>query len=87
MVMPKRSRKPRQPKDVNQAAFAMVARSTGQDAPEPKIAKSEISRIMAAMGKKGGKMSAKKRMERTTPEQRSNAASALANARWHPKKG
>jgi hypothetical protein len=65
----------------------MVARSTGQDAPEPKLTKTEISRFMAAMGKKGGKASAKKRMAETTPEQRSNAASALANARWHPKKG
>jgi len=65
----------------------MVARSTGQDQPEPKIAKSEISRIMSAMGKKGGKVSAKRRKESTTQEQRSNAASALANARWHPKKG
>jgi hypothetical protein len=84
--MPKRLRKPRQPQDVNQAAHLMVARSTGEETLEPKIAKSEISRIMAAMGKRGGKMSAKKRMERTTREQRSNAASALANARWHPKK-
>jgi hypothetical protein len=85
--MPKRLRKPRQPKDVNQAAFAMVARSTGQDGPSPKITKSEISRFMAEMGRKGGKVSAKRRLAKTTPEQRSNAASALANARWHPKKG
>jgi hypothetical protein len=84
--MPKRLRNQRQPQDVNQAAHLMVDRSTGQDTPEPKITKSEISRIMAAMGKKGGKMSANKRMANTTPEQRSDAASALANARWHPKK-
>jgi hypothetical protein len=85
--MPKRLRKLKQPQDVNQAAHLMVTRSTGQDEPEPKISKSEISRIMSAMGIKGGKMSAKRRLEKMTPEQRSNAASALANARWHPKKG
>jgi hypothetical protein len=82
--MPKRLRNTRHPKDINQAAHAMVARSTGQDDPEP--TKSEISRFMAAMGRKGGKASAKKRMTTTTQEQRSNSASALANARWHPKK-
>jgi hypothetical protein len=82
--MPKRLRNTRQPKDINQAAHAMVARSTGQDGPE--LSKSEISRFMAAMGRKGGKASAKKRMATTTQEQRSDAASSLANARWHPTK-
>ena len=66
----------------------MMLRSTAQsDLDEaPKLTKAAISAFMSAMGKKGGKNSAKKRMETTTPEQRSNAASALANARWHPKK-
>ena len=41
--------------DVNQAAHQMVARSTGQTDSSPKLTKSAISSVMAAMGRKGGK--------------------------------
>lgn len=81
--MQKRSRKPRQPKDVNQAAFEMVARSTDQGETSSKPpTKSEISRFMAAMGRKGGKRGGKNRWVGVSPEDRSKALSAAAKARW-----
>jgi hypothetical protein len=48
--------------------------------------RSEISRFMAAMGRKGGKKSAKARMEKIPPEQRSQIAANAARAMWAKKK-
>jgi hypothetical protein len=72
--MPKRLRK--QPRDVNQAAHEMVLRSTGEPT------KSEISRFMAAMGRKGGKKGGKARAAKMTDEERSKSASNAARAKW-----
>ena len=72
--MPKRSSM-----DINQSAFQMVRRSTGHDSPP---AKSEISRVMAAMGRKGGKIGGKRRMQTMTAEERSAVAAKAANTRW-----
>jgi hypothetical protein len=55
--MQKRSRKPRQPKDVNQAAFAMVTRSETVD--KPKMSRAEVLQFMRTMGSKGGKKGGK----------------------------
>jgi hypothetical protein len=44
--------------------------------------KSEISRLMAMMGSKGGKIGGKNRAERMTQEERSKSASDAAKARW-----
>jgi len=59
--VPKRISK--RPPDVNQAAFLMVERSTAAEL-EPtrrkKITPTEISRVMSAMGKKGGKIGGKR---------------------------
>jgi hypothetical protein len=74
--MPKRISK--RPSDVNQAAFQMVERSVS----EPNPQKSEISRVMAAMGRKGGKVGGKRRLETMTPEQRSQVALKAAQTRW-----
>ncbi len=74
--MPKRISK--NPSDINQAAFQMVQRSVS----EPEIAKSDISRIMSEMGRKGGKIGGKKRLETMTPEQRSQIALKAAQSRW-----
>ncbi|HWZ46258.1 MAG TPA: hypothetical protein VNW97_22490 [Candidatus Saccharimonadales bacterium] len=46
------------------------------------VARSEISRVMAAMGSRGGKIGGKTRAERMTPEERSKSASEAAKARW-----
>jgi len=66
-------------KDANESAFQMVRRSTGQDSLP---AKSEISRVMAAMGRKGGKIGGKRRMQTMTAEQRSEIATKAAQKRW-----
>jgi hypothetical protein len=78
--MPKRIKKPKRPKDVNQLAHTLVNLSTTE--PEPPPTKDEISRVMSALGRCGGKNSGKKRMENMTPEARSSIASLAAKARW-----
>ena len=87
--MPKRISS--RPSDVNQAAFQMVQRSTAElgmvPKPEPtarplKATKSEISRVMSAMGKKGGKIGGKRSMETMTAEDRKWRALQAAKARW-----
>lgn len=62
----------------------MVRRSTGTDAPEPRPAKvsDAISRVMAAMGRRGGKIGGKRRLTTMTPEQRSAVALKAAKTRW-----
>jgi hypothetical protein len=76
--MPKRIKKPKRPKDVNQLAHRLVNLSTA----EPPPSKDEISRVMAVLGRRGGKNSGKKRMENFTPERRREIASLAAKARW-----
>jgi hypothetical protein len=82
--MPKRLSNKR-PTDVNQLAHFLVGETTKE--PEtPKAAsvptKSEISRIMSAMGRKGGKKSAKARMTKISPERRREIALKAAKQRW-----
>ena len=48
----------------------------------PKLKKSEISRLMAMIGSKGGKIGGTKRAANMTPEERSKSASDAAKARW-----
>jgi hypothetical protein len=76
--MPKRISS--RPTDVNEAAHLMVERSTAE--PETETPKSEISRIMAEMGRKGGKVGGKRRLETMTRQQRSEVALNAAKARW-----
>ena len=86
--MPKRISN--RPSDINQAAFLMVERSTAEP-PEkvvkvvvsvPRPSKLDISRVMSAMGKKGGKIGGKRSMETMTPEDRKWRALQAAKARW-----
>lgn len=83
--MPKRISS--RPADVNQAAHLMVERSTAEQTPQPaskppKTGKAEISRVMRAMGRKGGKIGGKRRLETMTPEERKAVALRAARARW-----
>jgi hypothetical protein len=66
-------------RDINQAAFQMVRCSTEA---EPKPSKSEISRVMAPMGKRGGKIGGKRRLETMTAEERREVARKAAESRW-----
>ena len=76
------------PMDVNQAAFQMVQRSTAQPEPEklkkarPRASRAEISRVMSAMGRKGGKIGGKASAANMTSEERRARALQAAKARW-----
>lgn len=80
--MPKRISK--RPYDVNQAAFEMVSRSVSTETrpKSSKASKAEISRVMSAMGRKGGRIGGKRRLETMTPEERRTRALNAAKARW-----
>jgi hypothetical protein len=61
----------------------MVALATEEKNTEQAgVTRSEISRVMAEMGRKGGKIGGKKRAEGMTEGERSNAAARAARARW-----
>jgi hypothetical protein len=86
--MPKRLSKSENPADINQAAFQMVRRSTGttdQKRHPPKVSQSDISRVMSAMGRKGGKLGGKRRMVTMTAAERRDVARNAAKARWAKK--
>jgi hypothetical protein len=94
--MPKRiSRDARRPQDVNQAAFEMVRRATSEQveadtpietaAETPKLSKDDISRVMSVMGRKGGQIGGKRRLETMSKEQRRKIAAKAARARWRTK--
>src|SRR5262249_49032847 len=94
--MPKRTRrnrrKERRPQDINQLARYLVDRSTedtrqtqtshGQHLSPEEQEKQTISRIMAEMGRKGGKIGGRKRAAKLAPQQRSDSASKAARVRW-----
>lgn len=72
---------------MNQLAHMLVLESTGDREPEnlptirPPVPKA-ISRVMAQMGSRGGKIGGKRRLLTMTPERRSQVASDAAKARW-----
>lgn len=71
----------KRPTDINQLGKFIVdklAGSTEQEQPS----KSDISRVMAVLGRKGGKIGGKKRAASMTPERRSEIALKAARARW-----
>lgn len=83
--MPKRSRRPEP--DPNLLGKSIVDSLTKQEPPDEgkapaKPSKSEISRVMAAMGRKGGKKGGKRRLVTMTPEERRAVAFKAAKARW-----
>lgn len=77
--------KGRRPTDVNGLAHFLGAQST-RDQPEPKNGDAptslEISRVMAALGRKGGKIGGKSRAKSLTAAQRSEIALKAARTRW-----
>jgi hypothetical protein len=77
--MPKRI-KQRWP-DVNEVAHQLVFGDKKARTPEEPTP-AELSRVMAALGRKGGKVGGKRRMETMTAEQRKKIASKAAKARW-----
>jgi hypothetical protein len=91
--MPKRLKKSDRPKDTNQLAHHIVRLSTGDtddivaDAPKPPKG---LGAYMAALGRKGGQVSGKRRMANLSDAQRKEIALKAARARWakqpHPAK-
>lgn len=72
--------------DFNQNVQQLIRDSTQERKPESaKVTRPEVSRVMAEMGRKGGKKGGKTRAERMTPAQRSEASAKAANARWKRK--
>lgn len=81
--MPKRISKPKKtPKDVNQNALRVVQLSTELPEADLEINKSLLSKIMSEMGRKGGRISGRRRMDNLSPEKRSAIALLAAKARW-----
>lgn len=69
-------------KDPNQIAAAVVAASTEESSKQPQIDKETLSRVMAEMGRKGGKIGGKRRMETLSPQKRKQIARRAARTRW-----
>ena len=87
--MPKRISKPKRPADVNQWAHTLGNLST--DNPDVAIetelpSKAQISALMSAIGRKGGKIGGKRRLQTMTSRQRTMAAKKAAKARWKKSK-
>jgi hypothetical protein len=77
----KHPRKKREP-DFNQLAHYQIRMLTDPPAVESRPGPSEISRVMAELGRRGGKIGGAARAAGMTKKQRSEAASLAANARW-----
>jgi len=54
--------------------------------PTAKPTKADISAVMAEMGRRGGKVGGKRRLETMTDAQRRRAAKKAAKARWSKSK-
>lgn len=89
--MPKRSsnpsKSPNKRLDVAQNAKRVMDEALSRLDPEPiAMTSATISQVMAAMGRKGGKIGGKRRMETMTPEKRSALARIAVQTRWAKKK-
>lgn len=84
--MRKRLSKPKRAKDVSEWAHQMVAESTRElslgSPHHPSPNTEEIRHVMSEMGRKGGRIGGKRRLETMTAEDRSRIASNAARRRW-----
>jgi hypothetical protein len=71
----------RRPKDVSQWAHQIVTESV-ERIEERSIPADEVSKVMAEMGRKGGRIGGKRRLETMTPERRREIAFKAAQTRW-----
>jgi hypothetical protein len=79
-IMPKRISK--KLKDPNQIAAAVVALSISD---APPIDRDTLSRVMAEMGRRGGKIGGKRRLETVSAKRRKEIATKAARTRWKKK--
>jgi hypothetical protein len=76
--MPKRTGK----LDVVQNARRVLNEALERAGAEPAVNRSMISQVMAEMGRRGGQIGGKRRLETMTPEERKASAQAAITARW-----
>jgi hypothetical protein len=67
--------------DVNELAHRLVGESTDENLPS----KAQISMLMASLGRKGGRIGGKRRMETMSAKERQEVARKAAQARWKQK--
>ncbi|HTS77511.1 MAG TPA: hypothetical protein VMG40_14965 [Bryobacteraceae bacterium] len=74
----------KRPTDVNRLAHMLGKQSTENIAfpGQGPVSDDEVSRVMAALGRRGGKIGGKVRAERLDPEQRRKIARDAAKKRW-----
>ena len=87
--MPKRNStatRPKRPSDINQLAYQLVKESTGEGSQQLITREEMISRVMAEMGRKGGKIGGKRRLKTMTAEERKEVAVKAAKTRWAKRK-
>jgi hypothetical protein len=80
--MPKRIKQEKRPTDVNQLAHFLGDASTQADSDTLPPTKEQVSMLMAEMGRKGGRIGGKRRLETMTAKERSAVASKAAKRRW-----
>jgi hypothetical protein len=79
--MPKPKKHQRRTEDADQLAQRLVRESTDEHLPT----KGQISMLMASLGRKGGKIGGKRRMETMSAKERQDVARKAAQARWKQK--
>jgi hypothetical protein len=75
-------RKTKRPEDVNQLARHLVGESTDQSEDIEAPTKAQISVFMAKLGRKGGKIGGKRRLQTMSSDERKRIARKAAIARW-----
>jgi hypothetical protein len=85
--MATRSKKPitkrlTRPRDVSQLAHQLVREATEKHESSAQPTNLEISRVMAELGRRGGKIGGRKRAESMSDEKRKQIARKAARARW-----
>jgi len=76
----------RRPADLNRLVQMLCAKSTADENITIPPSKDEVSRVMAALGRKGGKVGGAARANALTKERRSEIAKAAAKKRWGAKR-
>lgn len=81
-TMPKRSKQEKRHKDANQLAQYLVTDSTRERGVPDLPTQAQISLLMADLGRKGGKIGGKRRLQTMTAAERKKIAKKAADARW-----
>jgi hypothetical protein len=86
--MLKQKKNATRPSDVNQLAHHLVKASTSGESDDIALpSPAQVSLLMAELGRKGGKIGGKRRMETMSAKERKDVARKAAAARWSSKNG